>query len=425
VSAPVTVGGCTLHMGDCREVLPTLPAETVHCCVTSPPYWGLRDYGCAGQIGLEASVAEYVAELVGVFREVRRVLRDDGTVFLNLGDAYFGSSQTGGTDSIEGSAKRAGRMFSRRVASQRATNRSMSGTSSSGLAYPNYTTAILKPKDLIGLPWRVAFALQADGWWLRSDIVWAKPNPMPESVTDRSTRSHEYVFMLAKSATYYFDADAVREPYQPDSVARVARGRSDAHKYADGGPGNQTLARDIGKACSSPIGRNVRSVWTIATQPCSEAHFAVMPAALAERCVKAGTSERGCCSECGAPWVRVVENGALVSSDGRTGSCGVYDQAGKGTNVPRTKADLGTEASYYALARRERRDAGWRPSCSCDAGDPVPCAVLDPFAGAATTLMVADRLQRRSVGIELSPTYCAMAAERLRRDAPLFAGASA
>jgi DNA modification methylase len=187
VSAPVTVGGCALHMGDCREVLPTLPAETVHCCVTSPPYWGLRDYGCAGQIGLEASVAEYVAELVGVFREVRRVLRDDGTVFLNLGDAYFGSSQTGGTNSIEGSAKRAGRMFSRRVASQRATNRSMSGTSSSGLAYPNYTTAILKPKDLIGLPWRVAFAIQADGWWLRSDIIWAKPNPMPESVQDRPT----------------------------------------------------------------------------------------------------------------------------------------------------------------------------------------------------------------------------------------------
>src|SRR4051812_12634290 len=306
----------TVHHGDCREVLATLPTESVHCCVTSPPYWGLRDYGHGGQIGLEASVAEYVAELVGVFREVRRVLRDDGTLWLVLGDAYVADGRKGRAHM--GMGKNAG--YS---------------------AWVNKTCDDLPAKNLIGLPWRVAFALQADGWYLRSDIVWAKPNPMPESVRDRPTRSHEYVFLLSKGASYHFDADAVREPYQPDSVARVARGRSDAHKYADGGPGNQTLARDIGKACSSPLGRNIRSVWTIATQPCTEAHFAVMPAALAERCIKAGCPPGG--------------------------------------------------------------------------------LVLDSFAGAGTTLLAADRLQRRGLGIELNPAYADMAVRRVTDDAPLLA----
>ena len=175
----------TIHCGDCRTILASLPAQSARTCVTSPPYFGLRDYGVAGQIGLEATVEAYVAELVAVFREVRRVLTDDGTLWLNLGDSY-------------------------------AANRSYQVTDNKhrdvGNDMPMRVPDGLKPKDLIGIPWRVAFALQADGYYLRQDIVWAKPNPMPESVTDRCTKSHEYLFLLSKRPRYYYDAAAIAEP---------------------------------------------------------------------------------------------------------------------------------------------------------------------------------------------------------------------
>jgi site-specific DNA-methyltransferase (adenine-specific) len=217
--------------GDCRTLLPTLPAESVHCVVTSPPYWGLRDYGCEGQLGLEPTPEEYVATMVAVFRAVRRVLRADGTLWCNLGDAF-------------------------------------------------------QDKQLLGMPWRLAFALQADGWYLRADIIWAKPNPMPESVTDRPTKAHEYIFLLTKSARYFYDAEAVREPAIHAGARIVGLGTT---KPFD--PDRQrTLLRG-----ERTVGehRNLRSVWTIRSAPFPDAHFATFPSALAQRCILAGCPQGG------------------------------------------------------------------------------------------------------------------------------------
>lgn len=197
----------TILQGDCLDRLRELPDESVHCCVTSPPYWGLRDYGCAGQIGLEKTPQEYVAKMVEVFSEVRRVLRDDGTCWVNLGDCYatgagrVGACPGGG----ERGAKWAGYRGDR--------DKDPKATGIGPMTQPNRMPLPgLKPKDLVGIPWRVAFALQADGWYLRSDIIWHKPSPMPESVTDRPTKSHEYIFMLSKSERYAYDAEAIKEP---------------------------------------------------------------------------------------------------------------------------------------------------------------------------------------------------------------------
>jgi site-specific DNA-methyltransferase (adenine-specific) len=228
----------TLHLGDCLEVLRTMADASVHCCVTSPPYWGLRDYGHDGQIGLEATPEEYVARMVEVFREVRRVLRDDGTLWLNLGDSYAS-------------------------------------------------------KSLAGIPWRVAFALQADGWYLRQDIIWHKPNPMPESVTDRCTKAHEYVFLLSKSARYYYDADAIKEPASSmgkSSGSNCFRGAGHFRESA-GGPAKRD-GRDMASVGRGPD-RNRRDVWTIATKPFNGAHFAVMPPELVEPCILAGCPKGG------------------------------------------------------------------------------------------------------------------------------------
>lgn len=248
-----------LH-GDCRAVLPTLPAELVQCCVTSPPYWGLRDYGVDGQIGLEPTPEEYVAGMVEVFREVRRVLRPDGTLWLNLGDSY---------------------------AANRSYQVSQSKHQVHDYGESNATRVPdgLKPKDLVGIPWRVAFALQADGWYLRSDIIWHKPNPMPESVRDRPTKAHEYVFLLTKAERYFYDAAAVQEQATGREPGNVT------HKHTAAYAGGDEYSRTKGGLLE--IGaretRNARSVWTIPTRPFSEAHFATMPPELARRCVLAGT----------------------------------------------------------------------------------------------------------------------------------------
>lgn len=249
-----------------------LADESVDCVVTSPPYWGLRDYGVAGQLGLERTPAEYVAAMADVFREVRRVLKPAGTLWLNLGDSYAAAPGGGHGKNghvVDRSASRLG------VREAHAVNKS--------------ACAGLKPKDLVGIPWRVAFALQADGWWLRSDIIWSKPNPMPESVTDRPTKSHEYVFLLAKSERYHYDAEAIKEPH-----ARLwdeTNGGSWRH-----GKGDAARVMERGKAGThsgpyplpDPNGRNARSVWTIATQPYPGAHFATFPPELARRCILAG-----------------------------------------------------------------------------------------------------------------------------------------
>jgi DNA modification methylase len=337
----------TIITGDCRKSLKALPDQSAHCCVTSPPYFGLRDYGNDGQIGLEQSPCEYIAQLVDVFREVRRILRDDGTLWLNLGDSYAGNG---------GQTPQTGELFKGR-ARQRETI-----MLSARIAAPG-----LKPKDLIGIPWRVAFALQADGWWLRQDIIWAKPNPMPESVTDRCTKSHEYLFLLTKSERYYFDQDAIAEPVTGSTIERLSQpniekqGGSITPSKGNGAmkavmkrSGNKErkppAARGVPADGNGDVAgsipwegttRNKRSVWTVATTPFKDAHFATFPPALIEPCVLAGCPQGG--------------------------------------------------------------------------------IVLDPFGGAGTTGLVADRLHRDAVLLELNPDYAAMAEARIRVDGKMFA----
>jgi DNA modification methylase len=341
-----------LHYGDCLEVMATMADNSVHCCVTSPPYWGLRDYGHDGQIGLEATPEQYVARIVEVFREVRRVLRDDGTLWLNLGDSYASSGTNSPPSDKSGLNGGKGCGTYEKV---------MNGLGRAP------TPPGLKPKDLVGIPWRVAFALQADGWWLRQDIIWHKPNPMPESVRDRCTKAHEYVFLLTKSERYWYDAEAVSEPVSASSVARVSQATWDGQHGSDrvpgktNGPMKAVLKRSGNKerksakerdcprngVCGSVpwegTTRNKRSVWTVTTRPYKGAHFATMPPDLVEPCIKAGCPEGG--------------------------------------------------------------------------------TVLDPFAGSGTTLAVAAELGRSGIGCELNPEYIELAEQRIAKSKakmPLF-----
>lgn len=319
----------TAHIlvGDVRQTLSTLPEKSVNCCVTSPPYFGLRDYGVDGQIGLEPTPAEFVAELVAVFREVRRVLRDDGTLWLNLGDSYASSPASGGAQS---SAMTGGEH--KRTPVARAYRRPEG----------------LKPKDLIGIPWRVAFALRADGWYLRQDIIWHKPNPMPESVRDRCTKAHEYVFLLSKSERYYWDAEAMQEPatgqvpgnhthkhteaYEAGDgksrtkaglVAYAERQRSkrdsfkrEGSKRAEAIPGQAvgTHRPDRDESTHDVFTRNKRSVWTVATRPYKGAHFATFPPDLIRPCVLAGAPFGGVVLD---PFLGSGTTAAVAVSEGR------------------------------------------------------------------------------------------------------------
>jgi DNA modification methylase len=423
--------------GDCREMLARLPANSVHCVVTSPPYWGLRDYGIpptvwggdakckhdfemetktgelrtglgmaalgkrlgcggghkAGRVpsifvehgfcrrcgawrgahGLEPTIDLYVRNAVEVFRAVRRVLRPDGTLWLNLGDSYAANYGKGNL-SLHPNGD---------ACAQSVDKRSSSG---------------LKPKDLCGIPWRVAFALQADGWWLRSEIIWAKPNPMPESVTDRPTKSHEQIFMLTKSARYFYDAEAVKEACSDNS-----------HGSPNVNPGGKNIVRldggSLGKwtAENKANGRNKRSVWTVATAPYKGAHFATFPPKLIEPCIKAGTSERGCCENCGAPWERDVESKSVA---GRPNSNSI-----RGNSASSNQSVSPQRGCMYS----ESKTIGWAPTCKCDASA-VPCTVLDPFGGAGTTGLVCSRLNRNAIMIELGAKYVAMARRRIAAD---------
>ena len=236
----------------------------------------------------------------------------------------------------------------------------------------------MKPKDLVGIPWRVAFALQADGWYLRQDIIWHKPNPMPESVTDRPTRSHEYLFLLAKSAKYHYDQAA----------------------GANVSPSGNALCNSVMVTAT----RNRRSVWTIATQRFPEAHFATFPEKLVEPCILAGTSEKGCCPACGAPWTRTLERTEDI------------DESARGSRFDAGKTGSRDGGGRTQKGERYRTiSTGWQAGCACDAGDPVPCLVLDPFSGAGTTGVVCVKTGRRYVGIELNPEYVAMSERRIRR----------
>jgi site-specific DNA-methyltransferase (adenine-specific) len=335
-----------LLLGDCLEQMRHLPANSVQCCVTSPPYFGLRDYQVDGQIGLEESPDAYVAKLVDVFREVRRVLRHDATLWLNLGDSML----------------------------------------------PNKCEAMI--------PHRTAMALMEDGWICRSTIIWHKPNPMPESVTDRPTKAHEYIFLLSKSQRYFYDSDAIAEKAGPPKIC---------------GPKNDASRNDgdrTGIVRGDGVTRNKRSVWTVATKPYAEAHFATFPEALIEPCILAGTSAKGCCAACGAPWQRVVEREFLPMTDRSpeklnkaSGQKGLDKSNGWG-DTPRGSIATST--------------LGWQATCTCACDDVVPCTVLDPFAGSGTTLSVALKHGRRAIGCELNPEYIELAYRRISKVQPLL-----
>jgi DNA modification methylase len=413
---------------DVMEGLRQLPDESVHCVVSSPPYYGLRDYQHAGQIGLEATQAEHVAKLVEVFREVRRVLRKDGTLWLNYGDCYV-SAPPGNKAPISDTDGAYKRRMTRQLGQGEDVEAIYLKAKSSGL----------KPKDLMGMPWRVAFALQADGWWLRSDIIWHKPNPMPESVTDRPTKSHEYVFLLAKSERYFYDAEAIKEegitgdlrrPYGSEGSwaldGRPVEQRPNGKPRAAGVQRKQT---ELGQQEGGYLGsndpfatRNKRSVWSIATAPFAEAHFATFPPELPEICIRAGTSAKGCCAKCGSPWARQTEHGEVLSTGGS-------DKGARATNLEAV-SPLGQKVknAYNTgnMVQRAKITTGWKPTCECfppleDAPACFvprlePCTVLYPFSGAGTTCLVADRLQRHSIGIEINPEYAAMAQRRIDGD---------
>ena len=385
----------TILHGDSLEQLRTLPDESVQCCITSPPYWGLRDYGCDGQLGLEPTPEQYVAKMVEIFAEVRRVLRPDGTLWLNLGDSYASNG-----------------VYLHKWMEQHPdkehlhTNNAERYKDKKAFRGGEYA---VKAKDLIGIPWRVAFALQQDGWYLRSDIIWSKPNPMPESVTDRPTKAHEYVFLMSKSARYYYDHEAVKEELLSSESVYLRAGKSvrENHQYGEVG------GRPLGSKsfATMPTGRNRRTVWTIPTHPCfrrtyPEAHFAVFPETLVEPCLLAGTSEKGCCPECGAAWERVVERTKYKPD---TGERFVDESRGDKTRKLSGKA---YNESVKILSEK------WQPSCSCPEHEPIPCTVLDPFMGSGTVAKVALRARRHYIGIELNEDYIRLAEKRL---APLKA----
>lgn len=275
----------TILTGDCRETLRSVEAGSVQCCVTSPPYWGLRDYGMEGQLGLEKTPEEYVEKMVAVFREVRRVMRGDGTLWLNLGDSYCsqGGMHDGRDDNQPGvGASRVWRNGSGRadgIVDQRG-QRNRNGNAVIGL----------KPKDLVGIPWRVAFALQADGWWLRQDIIWAKPNPMPESVTDRCTKAHEYLFLLTKSERYFYDNVAIQEAaIRPGDIQTFGGAKSLRTVIPADDPRSRGGSEQWGRTVTAAETRNKRSVWEVATQPYADAHFATFPPDLIRPCILAGS----------------------------------------------------------------------------------------------------------------------------------------
>jgi DNA modification methylase len=366
----------------------TAKAECPHC--------GARRVD--SQLGLEATPAEYIATMAAVFREVRRVLRVDGTLWLNMGDSYASNMKGGNNNGEGGSTLTSGARPHVRAAYNDGRGRAA-----------RVVECGLAAKQLLLMPARLALALQADGWWLRSDIIWAKPNPMPESVTDRPTSAHEHVFLLTKSARYYFDAEAVREP--PSDIASIGR------RSAVSGLGNGELANGA-RFGGGESGRNLRNVWEIATAPFAEAHFATFPPELAERCIKAGTSERGCCAGCGAPWARVIDHQIVPGPKAaRTFVIDERDHAADANDHGANRQKDGHRPGWISA----NTTTGWRASCACPEAPPVPCTVLDPFAGAGTTLLVADRLQRDGIGIELSADYTRMARGRVVADAPLLA----
>jgi DNA modification methylase len=385
----VLAGEASWHIDhdDALAALARMPDESVQCVVTSPPYWALRDYAVEGQIGLEPTLDGYLERLVVVFDEVRRVLRSDGALFLNLGDTYTSGgrkTRDPGKSRLHGSLKQMPRPA---------------------------TPAGLKPKDLVGVPWRIALALRARGWFLRCDIIWEKPTIAPENVRDRPTRAHEYVFLVTKSPRYFYDGYAIRQPVEDRTAQR--------YRYPFGGSKNRALTeqerlgsgtrtRLIGVRTSDGH-RNARSVWTISPKSARRAHFANFHEELARRCILAGTSARGCCALCGAPLKRVVDRVRTVDGQLRPD---LGAMRSKSRVVPDTAQGIG----HWRIGVQET-ERGWAPTCPCACSDVRPSVVLDPFAGSGTTGIVALREGRRFLGIELNPAYVELASDRIREAA--------
>lgn len=381
-----------LRVGDALVRLREIPDASVHCCATSPPYFGLRDYGIDGQIGLEETPKEYVAKLVEVFREVRRVLRDDGTCWIVLGDSYSGSGGQNRND-VGYSGKLGCEDYTGPVSNVR--NRK---------AWLELTNT--KPKDLIGIPWLLAFALRDDGWYLRAEIIWHKLSCMPESVTDRPTRSHEQIFLFTKQANYFYDADAIREPITTAPQRRYAHSApKDKGARQDRLP-SMSYAYD-GVPPGNPAGRNMRSVWTINPEPYRGAHFAVFPTQIPKRAILAGTSEYGACGTCGAPWTREVE----VLGETRRQRQTTRGKSPYAESNPDNPQGLDS-AGHHGNTPRQHIQRGWQASCSCPSATLVPCTVLDPFGGAGTTAYVALEQWRDCITIELNPDYAKIIEKR-------------
>ncbi len=415
----------TVICGDSLEVMRTFPTGFFYSVITSPPFWGLRDYGTARwvggspdcdhkppddaghtnkptagqrhhagrfagetcwecgakridkQLGLEKTPEEYVAKMVEVFREVWRVLRDDGTLWLNLGDSYASGGRGGGQDGPAGEK-------------QRSNHGALLGAKTPPPG--------LKPKDLCGIPWRVAFALQADGWYLRQDIIWSKPNPMPESVTDRCTKAHEYIFLMTKKPRYYYDAVAIREEAQ---YGRCATFRS--AKYENNNAHDNSAVDVEGYGANTPSyagGRNKRSVWTVPTAPYSEAHFATFPPNLILPCILAGCPER-VCKKCGEPRRRIVESERKPTRNVVASKTHGRDSAEFGNKDPQRHIT-------------ETTTTGWT-DCGCNAGFDGGI-VMDPFMGSGTVGLVAYQNNRHYIGIELNPEYCELGRIEKERD---------
>ena len=387
-------------VGDAIARLKDLPSGSVQCIVTSPPYFGLRNYADQGQqIGLEGSPDAYVARLVEVFREAHRVLRSDGTFWLNLGDTYSADRWSAG----EGQP----------MNKHKDTHRSIAPKKNSGLP----------PKNLIGIPWKVAFALQADGWILRQEIIWAKRVPMPESVRDRCTRSHETIFMFAKSENYFYDAEAIKEPIGQGMMDAIKKGarpegeyKHDSHTRLSGGKegvrsGNRVFS-DPDALARLAGGRNKRDVWILSNSPSNIGHFAMFPPHIPLPCVQAGTSEKGCCPRCAAPWKRITAKDAdspdALAWQQECGSDTAGDYKGKTKKGDAKKAKAQDPSATKANILKSLAPTltkGWEPTCKCNAGDPVPCVVMDPFHGSGTTGAVAEFLGRHYIGIELNPDF--------------------
>lgn len=430
---------------DVLRGLRALPDGCVQTVVTSPPYYGLRDYGtsewyggkkncnhafrpdtgrttqrkgrrhqqghvhikckCGAvrideQIGLENTPEKYVQRLVSIFREVRRVLRGDGTFWIVIGDSYAGSGK-GAWDRID-----------------RQKEVYISKPGGAEVSMPHVPKG-LKRKDLMGIPWRLAFALQADGWWLRNEIIWHKPNPMTASATDRTTVAHETIFLLTKSANYFYDADAIRESF--DLELETIMKTPDGWDTSVGNSGHGAFhrnGREKGyKKKLQTKGANRRSVWRIPTESYKGAHFATYPRRIPDRCIKAGTSEGGACSKCGKPLERVVEKGDVDEDwKKRSGADSSGEYRGKARkDFKNAKAQNASDVKRRILkGMRTKTTTGWRRGCDCKAKT-VPCVVLDPFLGSGTTAAVAKRLGRDWIGIELSPKSVELARDRIRK----------